>query len=233
MLLDIITISVCYAESTVCQGVTLNVDQGEAVCLLGRNGVGKTTLLKSIMGLVEVRNGMIVFDGKNITNEPPFKVANCGIGYVPQGRMIFPQLSVEENLRLGAIARQSRSRGIPEIVFEYFPILKERKKQPGGTLSGGQQQMLAVGRALAGRPRLLLLDEPTEGLSAGTIEELTAMLKRLVQETGVSLLLVEQNLDMAMETSTRGYVMEKGCIVASGNLEKLQSDDIVKSHLVI
>ena len=218
MLLEITGLSVCYVESNVCQGVTLDVDQGEAVCLLGRNGVGKTTFLKSIMGLLKCTEGRIFFYGKDIANQVPYKIAQLGIGYVPQGRMIFPQLTVGENLRFGTMACKSRSKVIPEIVFEYFPVLKDRLKQLGGTLSGGQQQMLAVGRALAGRPKLILLDEPTEGLSAGATQELTDMLKKLVQETNVGMLLVEQNLEMAMETATRGYVMEKGC--GSGDSER-------------
>ena len=144
MLLEVTGASVCYAESKVCQGVTLDVDHGEAVCLLGRNGVGKTTLIKSIMGLLEITDGRIRFDGNDITNMAAFRVARAGIGYVPQGRMIFPQLSIEENLKLGTMARSKKSGRIPEIVFEYFPILKDRLKQPGANLSGGQQHMLAI-----------------------------------------------------------------------------------------
>ncbi len=233
MLLVVNKLGVCYGQSQICQGVYLQIDLGEEVCLLGRNGVGKTTLLKSIMSLLPGKSGEIVFDGVNITRLKPYEVARSGIGYVPQGRMIFPNLTVSENLELGTVARKDKAKTIPDIVFEYFPILKERLHQHGGTLSGGEQQMLAIGRALASVPKLVLLDEPSEGLSAGVIQELIKILKRLCKETNLAILLVEQNLDMALETATRGYVMEKGCIVAQGTVTELQSDKIVKSHLVV
>jgi len=233
MLLEVKDLDVSYVESRICKGVNLQVDSGEEVCLLGRNGVGKTTLLKSIMRLLPSKDGTITFDGAPINRLKPHEVAKLGIGYVPQGRIIFPHLTVLENLRLGTTARKEGNRTVPEIVFEYFPRLKERRMQRGGTLSGGEQQMLAIARALASVPKLVLLDEPSEGLSAGVIEELIKVLRRLCQESHVAILLVEQNLEMALDLATRGYVMEKGCIVAQGKMTELQSDEIVRSHLMV
>jgi len=233
MLLEVKDLDVSYIESRICNGVNLRVDSGEEVCLLGRNGVGKTTLLKSIMRLLPSKNGTITFDGVPINRLKPYEVAKLGIGYVPQGRIIFPHLTVLENLRLGTTGRKEQNRAIPEIVFEYFPRLKERLKQRGGTLSGGEQQMLAIARALASVPKLVLLDEPSEGLSAGIIKELIKVLRRLCQESDLAILLVEQNLEMALDLATRGYVIEKGCIVAQGKMAELQSDEVVRSHLMV
>lgn len=233
MLLEVKDLAVFYDESCICKGVNLQVNDGEEVCLLGRNGVGKTTLLKSIMRLLQNREGAIIFDGLDISKLKPYEVARLGIGYAPQGRMIFPNLTVLENLRLGTTTRKEKVKAIPEIVFEYFPFLKERLNQQGGTLSGGEQQMLAIGRALSGSPKLVLLDEPSEGLSTAATGELIKILKRLSQKTDLAILLVEQNLEMALEMSTRGYVMEKGCIVAQGKVTELQNDEIVRSHLMV
>jgi urea ABC transporter ATP-binding protein UrtE len=233
MLLEVNDLKVYYGESCVCNDVTLLVNRGEGVCLLGRNGVGKTTLLKSIMRLLPNRNGTVFFDGHDITHREAHEVAKLGMGYVPQGRIIFPHLTVLENLRLGTTAQKERIKRIPEIVFQYFPRLRERLDQRGGTLSGGEQQMLAIGRALCSIPKLVLLDEPSEGLSAGVASELINIIKRLCEETELSILLVEQNLEMALELTTRGYVMEKGQIVAQGKVEELESDKIVYSHLAI
>ena len=233
MLLEIRDLVVAYKESRICQNVNLEADSGEAVCLLGRNGVGKTTLLKSIMGLLPIRQGVVAFEGQDVTSLKPYEIARLGMAYVPQGRMIFPNLTVRENLRLGTTARKDKTKNIPEIVFEYFPRLKERLKQHGGTLSGGEQQMLAIGRALAASPKMVLMDEPSEGLSVGATQDLIKVLKRMGRETDLAILLVEQNLDMALETASRGYVMEKGCIVAQGTVQELQREEVVKSHLVI
>ncbi len=233
MLLEVNDLSVFYKESCACTGVSLGVDKGEAVCLLGRNGVGKTTLLKCIMGLLANRSGTKTFEGRDITRQKPFEVARQGMGYVPQGRMIFANLSVADNLKLGTMASSGKAKRVPDIVFDYFPVLKDRLNQKGGTLSGGEQQMLAVGRALASFPKAVLLDEPSEGLSSLATQELVEVLKRLVRETDLAILLVEQNLDMALETVSRGYVMEKGCIVAQGDVAELESDEVVKSHLII
>ena len=233
MFLQVDNISVYYGKSCACHEVSIQVDNAEKVCLLGRNGVGKTTLLKSIMRLLPNRNGTIYVDGADIAGMEPHEVAKLGIGYVPQGRMIFPNLTVLENLKLGTTIRKDKTKTIPEIVFEFFPLLKVRLKQRGGYLSGGEQQMLAIGRALSGLPKLILLDEPSEGLAVIVIEELFKILKKLTYEMGLAVFLVEQNLDMALEIATRGYVMEKGRTVAQGNTVELQDDEIVKSYLVV
>jgi urea ABC transporter ATP-binding protein UrtE len=233
MLLQVQNLYAYYDESCICNGLSLNVDRGESVCLLGRNGVGKTTLMKSIMGLLPHPRGEVEFAGKSISGLKPYEVARRGIGYVPQGRIIFPSLTVAENLRLGMSARRTKGKLAPDIVFRYFPILKERLKQKGGTLSGGEQQMLAVGRALSLDPMLVLLDEPSEGLSAFATQELIAILKQMVAETEMSVLMVEQNLEMALDMCTRGYVMEKGCIVAEGTTSRLENDEVVRSHLMV
>ena len=233
MLLRVSRLSVFYDESRICNEVSLDVDRGESVCLLGRNGVGKTTLLKSIMRLLPNREGDVKFEGEDLGRLKPHEVARRGIGYVPQGRIIFPSLTVMENLRLAMSARRTKGKGIPEIVFHYFPLLKERLNQKGGTLSGGEQQMLAIGRALAIDPLLVLLDEPSEGLSAIATQELVKALKRLVEESDMAVLMVEQNLEMALEMSTRGYIMEKGRIVAEGTTSELQNDEVVRSHLMV
>ena len=233
MLFQLKELCVYYKKSCICQSVSLEVDHGEEICLLGRNGVGKTTLLKSIMRLLPSRSGSIIFDGLDIVHLKPNQVAKLGIGYVPQGRMIFPNLTVLENLRLGTAAQKDKIKAIPELVFDYFPLLKERLQQRGGSLSGGEQQMLAIGRALSSLPKLILMDEPSEGLSAGVTQGLIKILKKLSQEANLTIFLVEQNLDMALEIATRGYIMEKGHIVAQGKAAELQHDDIVKSYLAV
>ena len=233
MLLEVKDLSVFYDDSCICKGINLQIKHNEEVCLLGRNGVGKTTLLKSIMRLVLSRKGSIIFDGADITGLAPYEAAKSGIGYVPQGRMIFPSLTVFDNLKLGMTARSDKVKAIPQIVFEHFPRLGERLKQRAGTLSGGEQQMLAIGRVLCSAPKLLLLDEPSEGLSAGVTKEVVRILSRLCKETDMAFLVVEQNLDMVLALTTRGYVMEKGRIVAQGNATELESDEIVRSHLMV
>lgn len=233
MLLEVKNLTVYYGETCICSDINLQIQDREQVCLLGRNGVGKTTLLKSIMRLLPNRRGTVIFGGQDITKLEAYETAKLGMGYVPQGRIIFPHLSVLENLRLGKTAQREKVKKIPEIVFEYFPQLRERLDQKGGTLSGGEQQMLAVARALASVPKLVLLDEPSEGLSAGVTSELIKIFKRLCLETDLAIFLVEQNMEMALELTTKGYVMEKGQIVVQGKVENLRSEEIVRSHLMV
>jgi branched-chain amino acid transport system ATP-binding protein len=197
-----------YGKSRVLHGVTLDVSEGQIAVLVGRNGVGKTTTLEAIMGLVEVTGGEIRFEGQAISGLQPYTIPRRGIGYVPQGRRIFPELTVRENLDIGCVTGAVDAAVLAR-VFEYFPRLKERLWQPGGTLSGGEQQMLAIGRALLGRPRLLLLDEPTEGLMPGLVSLVENTMRRL-REEGTTILLVEQNLATALSVADRVYVMEKG-----------------------
>ncbi len=217
------TIHTYYGESHVLHGVSLTVAPGEAVALLGRNGAGKTTLIRSIVGFTPPREGRVMWDGAAIGGWPPYRIARRGIGLVPQGRRIFSPLTVRENLVLGA-----RAEGWTiERVFDLFPRLRERQDQPGGTLSGGEQQMLAIGRALLTNGRLLLLDEPSEGLAPVVVREIGGIAQGL-KRGGLSILLVEQNYHLALRVADRVYVMNKGQIVWEGAPARLEADEAVK-----
>jgi len=211
------------------QGVTLEVKAGESAALLGRNGVGKTTTLRAIMRLVSKTGGTIQFDGLDLSNYPAHKIAGTGIGYVPQGRGIFPGLSVLENLNIGVKGKRDRDR--ENYVFACFPRLKERLQQPGNTLSGGEQQMLAIGRCLMMRPRLIILDEPTEGIMPRLVSQIRREIHRINQE-GVSVLLVEQNVETALKLCSKVFLMEKGFIVHSDTSHALKAQpEIVHRYL--
>jgi branched-chain amino acid transport system ATP-binding protein len=213
-----------YGYSHILQGVTLEVRPGEIVVLLGRNGVGKTTTMKTIMGIQPPRNGKILFGEENIAGLPPYQIARRGISLIPEDRRIIPSLTVYENLKLGSIVlgkNQDRERSM-EMIFDIFPRLKERLKQDGGKLSGGEQQMLTIARGLMAKPKLMLIDEPSEGLAPKIVHEIMGVIKRL-QKDGVTILLVEQHVEMAMRLSDnlRAYIMEKGQIRMGGTLEEL------------
>jgi branched-chain amino acid transport system ATP-binding protein len=210
-----------YGKSRVLHGVTLEVRAREIAVLVGRNGVGKTTTLEAVMGLVETTGGEVRFEGERISGLEPYRITRRGIGYVPQGRRIFPELTVRENLEIGCV-RGALDPAMLARVFEYFPRLQERLWQPGGTLSGGEQQMLAIGRALLGRPRLLLLDEPTEGLMPSLVALVEETMQRL-REEGTTILLVEQNLATALAVADRVYVMEKGEIRVTATPAELRA----------
>ena len=229
-MLTIEGLNVSYGDSQVLWDVHLNVPPGQVVCLLGRNGVGKTTLLKSIMGLLTPRSGSITFNGAELTRLSPDERARRGIGYVPQGRDIFPDLTVQENLRLGLIARTATNGTIPVEIFQRFPGLQTMLTRKGGLLSGGQQQQLAIARALVTQPTLLLLDEPTEGIQPSIILEIEAAIQRLKQEGRMAILLVEQYLDFARRLADQIFVMEQGTIVLDGKMQELQ-EDVVKRYL--
>ena len=219
-----------YGKSHVLQGVTLEVRPAEVVGLLGRNGVGKTTTIKAIMGLVN-RRGKIHFNGREIASLPPHEIPRLGVGYVPQGRQIFPDLTVQENLAIGLV----KERGLPpdrlEAVFSHFPVLRARLQQLGGTLSGGEQQMLAIARALVTGPSLILMDEPSEGLSPVIIATVRDLIKA-IQAGGVGILLVEQNVRLALETCQRVYFMEKGAIRHEAGTAELRRDaELVSRYL--
>jgi branched-chain amino acid transport system ATP-binding protein len=219
-----------YGKSRVLHGVTLDVSERQISVLVGRNGVGKTTTLEAIMGLVEVTGGEIRFEGQPISGLEPYRIPRRGIGYVPQGRRIFPELTVRENLEIGCVTGAVDGTVLAR-VFEYFPRLKERLWQPGGTLSGGEQQMLAIGRALLGRPRLLLLDEPTEGLMPSLVSLVEDTMRRL-REEGTTILLVEQNLATALAVADRVYVMEKGEIrVTAAPADLRASPEVLQRYL--
>ncbi|HIE64613.1 MAG: urea ABC transporter ATP-binding subunit UrtE [Nitrospira sp.] len=230
-MLKIDHLHVVYGESLILRDVNLEVAKGRVVCLIGRNGVGKTTLLKSIMGLLIPKSGEVLYNGEDITDRRPDERSLQGIGYVPQGREIFPQLTVRENLVLGLAARGEKSRSVPEEVYELFPALKDLLGRRGGDLSGGQQQQLAIGRVLVLRPQLLLLDEPTEGIQPSIIDEIEDAIHR-IKKSGVSILLVEQYLQFAWRLADEYYVMEKGTIISKGSTESLSEED-VKHHLTV
>lgn len=208
-----------YGGGIVIDTLSFAVAQGETVALLGRNGAGKTTLLRTIMGLNRPKAGTIRFAGKRIDNREPFEVARAGIGYVPQGREIFQELTVEENLFLGNLG----AAGADEI-YAIFPALAEKRRTPGGRLSGGQQQQLAIGRALMAKPRLLLLDEPSEGIQPSIVGEIAAILRRIAQESGMAMVLVEQNIDMALSLASRADFLDNGRIAASESAASLRRD---------
>jgi urea transport system ATP-binding protein len=229
-ILDVRDLNVYYGESHILRDVDLSVAPGKMVCLIGRNGVGKTTLLKTIMGLLTPRSGEIYLDGRSITRVTTDRRAKSGIAYVPQGREVIPRLTVEENLILGMEARpagRKKQDKIPEHIFELFPVLKQMLQRMGGDLSGGQQQQLSIARALMGNPRLLVLDEPTEGIQPSIILEIEAAVKQIVRETGISVLLVEQHLHFVRQADWY-YAMQKGGIVAAGDTAALSQDTIQK-----
>ena len=233
-LLEIRGLNTYYGESHILRNVDLTVQAGEMVCLIGRNGVGKTTLLKSLIGLLHPKVGDVLFNGDSVNRYAPHRRARAGIGYVPQGREIIPQLTVEENLMLGMEALpggMAKNRRIDPFVYELFPILQEFLPRKGGDLSGGQQQQLAIARALLGQPKLLLLDEPTEGIQPNIVQDIEAAVKRIIADRGIGVLLVEQHLHFVRQAD-RYYAMQRGGIVASGPTTEL-SQTVVDAFLSV
>jgi branched-chain amino acid transport system ATP-binding protein len=221
--LEVAGIETCYGLSQVLFGVSFAIASGEMVTLMGRNGMGKTTTVRSIMGLTPARAGTIRFLGNEIRGLPSYKVAQRGIGLVPEGRQIFPNLSVRENLQATAVERKGKGWTL-ENVYELFPRLAERDSSMGNQLSGGEQQMLAIGRALIGNPSVLLMDEPSEGLAPVIVEELARAVKRLAQTSGLAIILVEQNSRLALDIAPRAIVLDRGRIVFDGPSETLRDD---------
>ncbi len=221
-----------YGESHSLWDLDLEVPEGRCTCLMGRNGVGKTTLLQCIMGLLPVRSGTLEFSGLDLTKLAADRRAGLGIGYVPPGRPIFPLLTVQENLEIGLPARRDPCRRLPELVFELFPVLKEMLGRRGGDLSGGQQQQLAIGRALALDPKLLILDEPTEGIQPNIVAEIGDIIRRLNRETGLTVLLVEQKLPFARRVADRFCILDRGRAVANGAIAEL-GEDLVREYLTV
>ena len=233
-MLQIKGLNTYYGESHILRDVDMNINQGEMICLIGRNGVGKTTLLKSLIGLLTPRRGEIIFNGDLVNRKKPHQRARSGIGYVPQGREIIPYLTVEENLQLGLEALPgglAKHKKIDELVYELFPVLKQFLERKGGDLSGGQQQQLAIARALLGKPKLLLLDEPTEGIQPNIVQDIESAVKRIISETGVGVLLVEQHLHFVRQAD-RYYAMQRGGIVANGPTSELSKAVVEKFHSV-
>ncbi len=220
-LLSVEDLHAYYGKSHVLHGLSLRVEHGEAVSILGRNGMGKTTILRSIMGIVRSRQGRISFDGHDLMAVPPHRVPGLGIVYVPQGRNVFPELSVVENLLISGVSRADSAEERLEAVFQVFPKLKERERQLAGTLSGGEKQMLAIGRALVVRPKLIIMDEPSEGLSPKMITMVRESLAGIRRDQGAGLLLVEQNVSLALVVADRVYLVEKGGIKEEGTSAEL------------
>lgn len=215
-MLDVTDLAAGYTSGgRVLDGVTMSLGRGEIVALLGRNGMGKTTLMRVLVGQLPVQQGDIVFEEKSLAGRASFRFAQAGIGYVPQGREIFADFTVEQNLMMGVLGKDGIAGKLPADAFEIFPILGERRRQRAGTLSGGQQQQLAIMRALVGRPKLLLLDEPSEGIQPSIVDEIAATLGRIAGETGLTMLVVEQNLDFVESLAGRALFMENGRIVGS------------------
>jgi len=233
-LLEVKNLESFYGPIMAIRGASLKVEKGEVVTVLGANGAGKSTLLKTISGIMDPEKGQVVFEGEEIQGMEPHKIVERGIVHVPEGREVFPLLTVEDNLTLGAYTRNDKAEVEKDrqLVFDYFPILAERAGQEAGTLSGGQQQMLAIGRGLMLRPKIMLLDEPSLGLSPLLVQEIFAILKRLNKDEGVTMMLVEQNAAVALKLADMGYVMEIGRLVMDGSADKLmQSEDIKTFYL--
>src|SRR3954454_17587548 len=228
--LNISGINQSYGESHIIWDATLTVEPGSCTCLMGRNGVGKSTLLKVVMGLLPTTSGSIKLGDTDIAGRPAELRARIGIGYVPQGREIFPQLDVEENLRIGLVPARKKVKEIPERVFTMFPVLKKMLRRRGGDLSGGQQQQLAIGRAMVLEPKLLILDEPTEGIQPNIVHEIGDIIMRLNKEANLTVLLVEQKLPFARRVASEFCILDKGRHVAAGPIGDL-SDDLVHQHL--
>ncbi len=229
-LLEVKSLNTYYGESHILRNVDMNVRSSEMVCLIGRNGVGKTTLLKSLIGLLKPRGGDIIFKGSSLMRKEPNRRAKLGVAYVPQGREIIPYLTVEENLLIGLEALPgglTKNKKIDPLVYDLFPILKDFLQRKGGDLSGGQQQQLAIARALLGKPQLLLLDEPTEGIQPNIVLDIENAINQIIRDTGIGVLLVEQHLHFVRQAD-RYYAMQRGGIVASGNTRELSQAVIDK-----
>ncbi len=229
-MLEVNNIVVYYEKALALKNISLKVERGEIVALIGSNGAGKTTTLRAISGMVKVHSGRIVFEGRDITNLPPYKIASLGIIHVPEGRGLFPYMSVIENLEMGAYLRRDSDsiKEDLEYVFSIFPRLKERRNQLAGTLSGGEQQMLAIAKGLMARPKLLLLDEPSVGLAPYLVDQIFDAITNINKEKGITILIAEQNAYMALQYSSRAYVIENGTVSLAGSSKELIDDPYVK-----
>jgi len=230
--LDVTGLKSSYGATPILTGVDLSVAKGEIVALIGRNGVGKTTTMRCLIGLLRASGGTIRYDGQDVTRMSADDRARLGIGYIPQGRDVFPRMTVDENLKVGELIGGGRQSPRTDLVFECFPILKDRRKQLAGTMSGGQQQQLAIGRVLIGAPALILLDEPSEGVQPSIVQLICRVLRSIRDELGTTILFVEQNLDTILTMAERGYVMEKGHVVAELDRGGV-SQESVRRHLLL
>jgi urea transport system ATP-binding protein len=232
-LLEVSDLRAGYATGDVLQGVSIEVCHGEVVGVLGRNGVGKSTLMKAVIGLLRARGGTVRFDGRDVTGEGADRRARRGFGYVPQGREIFPHMSVLDNLRMGRFVNAGKGGFTLDEVYGHFPFLRERARQRGGTLSGGQQEMLAIARALVNGPELLLLDEPSDGVQPSIVQEIGTFIVELVRTKPIGVLIVEQNIDLMQTTAHRAYVMDKGRVVAALTRDELKDTERVAGFLAV
>lgn len=231
-MISVKSLNQAYGGTQILWDLNLEIEPGACMCIMGRNGVGKTTLLKAIMGLLPTKSGDIIYQGNNIRSVSAESRAKMGIGYVPQGRDIFPLLTVEENLRVGLAGRKDGLREIPEKIFQLFPVLKDMLHRRGGDLSGGQQQQLAIGRALVIDPKVLILDEPNEGIQPNIVKQIGDVIIKLNKEDGLTVILVEQKLGFAKKVGKQFYLMEKGRIVASDSMANL-SESLIKQYLAV
>jgi urea transport system ATP-binding protein len=231
-LLDITNVTAGYGQTPVLFDVSMAVNKGDIVCLLGRNGVGKTTLLRSIIGLNKLTSGHISLEGRDVTKTPTYKRARQGIAYIPQGREIIPYLSVLDNLKMGFSASGKKGNKIPSEIFDFFPMLGEHLKRQGGLLSGGQQQQLAIARGLMCNPKIMLLDEPTEGIQPSIVQEIEDTLRRINKEKGITVVVVEQKIEFARKLAKKFFIMEKGTIVEKGATDQL-TDELLHRYLAV
>lgn len=232
MKLNIENLDFSYGSVQVLNDISMEFEAAQITCVMGRNGVGKTTLLHNVMGILSPSRGKIQLDGSDVAGVPAYRRARMGLGLVPQGRQIFPKLTVQENLQVGLQGRRDRVRRVPDEIYDLFPILGEMRRRKGGDLSGGQQQQLSIGRALAGNPNVLLLDEPTEGIQPNIIQQIGQVLIQLVEQTQMTVVLVEQYLDFVREYGHVFYVMDRGRVMAKGSTSDL-TEEIVNTHLTI
>jgi branched-chain amino acid transport system ATP-binding protein len=231
-ILDVSELWAGYGATPILQGVTMSVSRGEIVGVIGRNGVGKSTLMRCLIGLLQTWRGTISFMGQDVTKLEADARARAGFGYIPQGRDVFPQMTVEENLQVGELIGGPGGKKLPELVYEYFPRLKERRRQAAGTMSGGEQQQLAIGRALIGNPSLMILDEPSEGIQPSIVQHICEALRSFRNELGTTIIFVEQNLDTILAIAERCYIMEKGKIAQSLAGGEVNEDNVREQLLL-
>lgn len=233
MILELDDVTAAYDTTPILRDVDLAIDEGEIVGVMGKNGVGKSTLMKTVIGLLEPTSGTITYDGRDIATDSADERARAGIGYIPQGRDIFPKLTVEQNIKMGETVNADSSTLLYDEVYDLFPVLEERATQDGGTLSGGQQQMLAIARALVSDPDLLLLDEPSEGVQPSIVDQISADMRTINEEFGTTILFVEQNLGVIRELADRCYAMERGEIVDEVGAATLEDEDAIAEYLAV
>ncbi|NLV15363.1 ABC transporter ATP-binding protein [Haloarcula argentinensis] len=232
-MLELDGVTAAYDTTPILRDVDLSVEEGEIVGVMGKNGVGKTTLLKTVMGLLEPSDGVISYDGTDVTDASADERARAGIGYIPQGRDVFPKLTVEQNIKMGETIRSESDETLYDQIYDYFPVLEERASQEAGTLSGGQQQMLAIGRALVSNPDLLLLDEPSEGIQPSIVDQISQDMQTINDDLGTTILFVEQNLGVIREMADRCYAMERGTVVDELGPSTIADEDAIAEYLAV